>query len=331
MQQNNDPFNTSSYNSYYQNSFQQRAHNTATLEAPTAPAPQRYQAQTSVYGPPSSYEHGSPTQYTTPQPIKRPKGGLRTGALLVLTFVLLVVFGVGLFAGWEFSASGKAGTTAAPVTTTSSNSPALPQTQTEAAIAKIEPAVVQLDVVTAQGGQLGSGVIVDNKGDIITNNHVIDGGTSIKAVLNNGKTEVAQLIGTDPAHDLAVVRIQPFADMVVATISDSSKLAVGQEVLVVGNPLGITETATHGIVSALNRSVTEPNGATIKDAVQTDAPINPGNSGGALVTLDGELVGIPTLSAVDGEFNTPASGVGFAIPSGQVKTTLAQILQQAGK
>ena len=116
--------------------------------------------------------------------------------------------------------------------------------------------------------------------------------------------------------------------MIVAQIGNSSQLSVGQEVLAIGNPLGITETATHGIISALNRSVTESTGVTISQLIQTDAPINPGNSGGALVNLQGQLIGIPTLTAIDTQTNTPANGVGFAIPSNLVKTAVAQILQQ---
>jgi S1-C subfamily serine protease len=116
--------------------------------------------------------------------------------------------------------------------------------------------------------------------------------------------------------------------MTVAQIADSSSLAVGQEVLAVGNPLGITETATKGIVSALNRSVTESTGTTISNAIQTDAAINPGNSGGALINLQGQLVGIPTLTAINTASNTAANGLSFAIPSNLVETALQQILQQ---
>jgi S1-C subfamily serine protease len=201
------------------------------------------------------------------------------------------------------------------------------ETQQEAAIAKIEPAVVELKVTTAQGLQIGSGVIIDTKGDIVTNNHIVSGGQSIVVVLYNGNSEQAQLVGTVAADDLAVVRIQPFTNMTVAQIGDSSRLVVGQEVLAIGNPLGITQTATQGIVSALNRSVTESTGITISNAIQTDAAVNPGNSGGALINLQGELVGIPTLTAVNTETNTAANGVSFAIPSNLVQTVVQQILK----
>ncbi len=275
-----------------------------------------------------------PPQYPVgPQPTAtKPKRPRRGGAILVLALVLAVIFGVGLFSGWEFAGSHTNTTTSTTAQATTSakstSSIATIETVQEAAIAKVEPAVVELQVTTAQGGQIGSGVIIDANGDIVTNNHVVNGAVSIKAVLSNGSTENAQLIGTSSANDLAVVRIAPFSHMVVARVADSSTLTVGQEVLAIGNPLGITETVTSGIVSALNRSVTESTGTTISSAIQTDAPINPGNSGGALVNLQGQLVGIPTLTAVNTESNTAANGIGFAIPSSLVKTTVQQIIQQ---
>jgi S1-C subfamily serine protease len=284
--------------------------------------------------PPTQSPSQPPYYPAGPQPTEtKPKRPRRGGAILVLALVLTLIFGVGLFAGWEF-AGGHTTTTGitSQATTaskaTSSSTVATIETQQEAAITTIEPAVVELEVTTAQGEQIGSGVIIDSNGDIVTNNHVVNGAVSIKAVLSNGNTETAQLIGTSSANDLAVVRIAPFSHMTVAQIADSSTLTVGQEVLAIGNPLGITETVTSGIVSAVNRSVTESTGTTISQAIQTDAAINPGNSGGALVNLQGQLVGIPTLAAVNTESNTAANGIGFAIPSNLVKTTVQQILQQ---
>ncbi len=146
--------------------------------------------------------------------------------------------------------------------------------------------------------------------------------------MSDGTKLVGQVSGTDPADDLAVVKINPPANMPVATLGNSSQLKVGQDVLAIGNPLGITQTVTNGIVSALNRTVSEgQGGANLPDAVQTDAPINPGNSGGALVDMQGNLIGIPTLTAIDPEFNAPASGVGFAIPSNRVNFIVPQIIQ----
>ncbi len=259
----------------------------------------------------------------SPQPQKRPG---RVGAIIFLTLVLALIFGTGLFAGWEFASNSTRTVSNSSAVATATGSTTI-ETQQEAAIAKIEPAVVELKVMTAQGQQIGSGVIIDTQGDIVTNNHIVSGEQSIEAVLYNGNTEQAQLVGADAAGDLAVVRIQPFTNMTVAQIGDSSRLVVGQEVLAIGNPLGITQTATQGIVSALNRSVTESTGTTISNAIQTDAAVNPGNSGGALINLQGELVGIPTLTAVNTETNTAANGVSFAIPSNLVQTVVQQILK----
>src|SRR5207302_10339147 len=149
---------------------------------------------------PPTYPPG-PQALPTP-PNKRPG---RAGAMLLLTLVLALIFGVGLFAGWEFTGSrSSTATTSQSVTTASatSTSGTTIETQQEAAIAKIEPAVVELKVTTAQGQQIGSGVIIDTKGDIVTNNHVVSGEQSIEVVLANGSTEQAQLVGTAAANDL---------------------------------------------------------------------------------------------------------------------------------
>lgn len=271
-------------------------------------------------------------------PPRRPAStGLRTGAIIALTALLAVVFGVGLFAGWQFGRgdtavidkndSGALQPSTAPQPTVPPLSSNNVETVREAVIAKVKPAIVQINVTTQQGSGLGSGVVIDKRGYIVTNNHVVDGAQNIQVMLSNGSSAPGQLVGTDPADDLAVVKINPPANIVVATFGDSSKLRVGQEVLAIGNPLGITQTVTNGIVSALNRSVSEGQGAVIPDAIQTDAPINPGNSGGALVDLQGNLIGIPTLTAIDPEFRTPASGVGFAIPAKRVQFVVPQIIR----
>lgn len=265
-------------------------------------------------------------------------GGLRTGAILALALVLLLVLGVGLFAGWQFgrtstvtgnSNAGALQQGPSPVTTVPPLSNNNIQAVREAVVAKVRPAVVQVNVSGSNGSGLGSGVIVDKRGYIVTNNHVVNGAQNIQVVLYDGSRQQAQLVGTDPADDLAVLKINPPAGgLTVAALGDSSKLQVGQEVLAIGNPLGITQTVTSGIISALGRSVSEgQGGATIPNAIQTDAAINPGNSGGALVDLQGNLVGIPTLTAIDPEFNTPANGVGFAIPSNRVAFIVPQIIQ----
>ena len=241
-----------------------------------------------------------------------------------LTLLLLLI---GVFVvGCDFGGSS---TTSKSQTPTGGGTP-IPQlgagnieTVREAVIARVQPAVVQINVKTGQGGGLGSGVIIDPRGYIITNNHVVQGAQSTEVILYGGETIAAQIVGTDPPDDLAVVKITPPSriKLTVATLGDSSKLRVGQEVLAIGNPLGITQTVTNGIVSALNRTV-----ETIPDAVQTDAPINPGNSGGALVDLQANLIGVPTATAIDPEFKAPANGVGFAVPSNRVKFIAPQLI-----
>lgn len=312
------------YTSYpYPQYYPTSAHVGVLDSPPVAPAPttgEHIAFQPPTY--PPEPVAGPPTP-----PRKRPG---RTGAIVLLSLVLALIFGVGLFSGWQFANTKSSATTpsSATSTATSTSSNASLEATQEAAIAKIEPSVVELKVTTAQGEQIGSGVIIDSNGDIVTNNHVVNGEQTIQVVLSNGSTEQGQLIGSVTADDLAVVRIQPYAHMVVAQVGSSSSLVVGEEVLAVGNPLGITETATRGIVSALNRSVTESTGVTISDAIQTDAAINPGNSGGALINLQGQLVGIPTLTAVNTESNTAANGLSFAIPSSLVQSALQQILHQ---
>jgi S1-C subfamily serine protease len=274
-----------------------------------------------------------PNQYpatSSPSPVepRRPGSRLRAGAILALALLLAVVFGTGLFAGWEFGTRNGANT--AVLQTGTNPGTAIPplkgenlEAVREAVVAKVRPAVVQVNVATSRGQGLGSGVIIDQRGYIITNNHVVERAQQIQVVLYDGTALPAQLVGASSPDDLAVLKVTPpRGNLTVATLGDSSQLRVGQEVLAIGNPLGITQTVTNGIVSALGRTV-----GTIPDAIQTDAPINPGNSGGALVDLHGNVIGIPTATAIDPQFRTPANGVGFAIPSNRVKFTAPQIIE----
>lgn len=270
--------------------------------------------------PPSLQEASFPSRQSTCFPLWR-SAGMKLLSLLVLLIALLGLAGCQV-------GGGTTGTTATPSSTGGGTSiPALNganiETVREAVIARVQPAVVQINVKTGQGGGLGSGFIIDRRGYIITNNHVVQGAQSVEVVLYGGLTLPARVVGTDPPDDLAVVQITPpKTGLTVASLGDSSKLRVGQDVLAIGNPLGITQTVTSGIVSALNRTV-----GTIPDAVQTDAPINPGNSGGALVDLQGNVIGVPTSTAIDPQFKTPANGVGFAVPSNRVKFIAPQLIQ----
>jgi S1-C subfamily serine protease len=174
----------------------------------------------------------------------------------------------------------------------------------------------------------GSGVIYDSTGDIVTNAHVVANETSLTVTLSTGKTYTAKLVGTDTADDLAVIHINA-TGLPAAHFAASGSYQVAETVLAIGSPLGLQETVTSGLISALNRTVQEENGAYLPNALQTSAPINPGNSGGALVDLTGAVVGIPTLEATDPQNNNggAAQGIGFAIPSSRVTFVASQIIK----
>ncbi len=169
---------------------------------------------------------------------------------------------------------------------------------------------------------LGSGVIVSPAGYILTNNHVVEGADEIAVQLRDGRTALAQVIGTDPDTDLAVLRIE-LSDLPVVVLGDSDSLEVGDVVLAIGNPFGVGQTVTSGIVSALGRSELGIN--TFENFIQTDAAINPGNSGGALVDVDGRLMGINTAiySRSGGSM-----GIGFAIPSSTARGVMESIVRE---
>jgi putative serine protease PepD len=185
------------------------------------------------------------------------------------------------------------------------------------------PSIVQ---ITAGSGT-GSGVVYDTDGHIVTNAHVVGDGTRFQVALaTGGQPMTATLVARHPPEDLAVIRVDGELPVDPAEFGDSSKLAVGQHVLAMGNPLGLTGTVTEGIVSAVGRTVTESPGVTIADMVQTSAAINPGNSGGALVDSAGKVVGIPTLGARDQQSGGAAPGLGFAISANNAKRVADQII-----
>jgi putative serine protease PepD len=219
------------------------------------------------------------------------------------------------------------GATSTPATSlVVSNGSALSlQEQMVAVIKQVSPSVVEIQ--TDAG--LGSGVIYDSKGDIVTNFHVVDGSNTFTVTLSNGHTYPATLVGKYQPDDIAVVHITA-TGLSPATFGDSSQLSVGDFVLAMGNPLGLQSSVTEGIVSALNRQVSEPSGNALPDAIQTSAAFNPGNSGGALVDLNGQVVGIPTLAATDPQLGGSAPGIGFAISSNRAKLIADQLIA-AGK
>jgi putative serine protease PepD len=190
-------------------------------------------------------------------------------------------------------------------------------------VRQTQPSVAQLQ--TDQG--LGSGVIFDANGDIVTNAHVLAGASSIRVTLADGRQFAARLVGSYVPDDLAVVSVGAGHDLKPARLGDSSKVEVGDIVLAAGNPLGLQSSITDGIVSAVGRTVSEGQGVVLPNAIQTSAPINPGNSGGALVDLRGQVIGIPTLAAGNPQAGGTAAGIGFAIPSNIVRDIAGQIVR----
>jgi putative serine protease PepD len=184
--------------------------------------------------------------------------------------------------------------------------------------------VVDLMVTSGQGSAEGSGFVVDTKGDIVTNAHVVDGATAIRVTFSDGTKATAQVVGRDTATDLAVVRVSvATAKLHPLTLGDSDGVQVGDGVLAIGSPFGLSETLTTGIVSALDRSIHSPSGATIGGAIQTDASINPGNSGGPLLDASGRVIGVNAQIESNSGGN---DGVGFAIPSGTVRTVVTALV-----
>jgi putative serine protease PepD len=214
-------------------------------------------------------------------------------------------------------------TSSTPSTSTAASSAASDLQNTFVNVYKqVSPSVVQIQ--TSAG--LGSGIVYDSKGDIVTNFHVVSGFTTFTVTTSTGMKLSAKLVGQFPQDDLAVIKVSS-TSLRVATFADSSKLRVGDIAMAIGNPLGLASSVTEGIVSALNRQEPEGNGYVLPSAIQTSAPINPGNSGGALVDIKGRVIGIPTLGASDPQFGSAAAGIGFAIPSNIVTNIADQIIK----
>ena len=182
-------------------------------------------------------------------------------------------------------------------------------------VSRVSPSVVEIE--TPAG--LGSGVVYDSKGDIVTNAHVVGRYSSFTVTDYQGNQYQGSLVGTDPSVDLAVIQVGG-ARLTPAQFADSKQLEVGDLVMAIGNPFGLQGSVTQGLVSAVDRDVAESRSVTLSGLIQTSAPNNPGNTGGALVDLAGQVVGIPTLGA------TSADGIGFAISSDQVVSTATQLI-----
>jgi putative serine protease PepD len=359
---------------------------------PTQPSQENAMAEGPAYEGPATYEQSlradaapvgdypttpppAPPSWLPEQPkvpAQRSRG--RTKVAAGLTALVLISGGAGglvaagLGSNGAVAAAPVAGATLGSSTQTISNASSTPLSYAAIA-AKVLPVVVSIDVVAGNSGDTGSGIVLTSDGYILTNNHVVtaaSNGGSITVHFNDGSTATAKIVGTDLASDLAVIKVAK-TGLTAASLGNSSTVKVGDAVLAVGSPLGLTGTVTSGIVSALNRPVdttaqaqqqpTDPYGllggqggsgsggssgdtsttssvATVFGAIQTDAAINPGNSGGALVDAAGNVIGINSAIASLGSSSSSSQsgniGVGFAIPINTAKT-IAQELITTGK
>lgn len=253
-------------------------------------------------------------------------------ALLALALTLAGGIAIGRASALQQTgtATSTLGSSSGPAISVSSNVTSLEKT-VETVAKAVAPSVVEITSTSSGQEAIGSGDILTKDGYIVTNDHVVDGFSNFTVTLSDGTKLPAQLIGQDPQDDLAVVKVSA-TNLQPIAFADSSKLTVGEFAIAVGNPYGLRETATFGVVSALNRTASEsPNGpaSVLTGLVQTSAPIAPGNSGGALVNLQGQLIGIPTLgeSGQQRGAGSSTTSIGLAIPSNQVKTVAQGLIQ----
>lgn len=288
-------------------------------------------------------EAAAPTLVAASPPVQMKKLGVRDvlfgGKLTRTAMTLLVVIAllIGLVGGWVGRKTAEVieafTIPKLPLSTTDSGE--LPEGRFAKVAAAVGDSVVTIEALSAEAGSQGSGVIVDQRGYIVTNNHVIAEAAAapdkftISVVFNDGKQGPANLVGRDPETDLAVLKVSNVDNLTVARLGDSDKLRVGDEVIAAGAPLGLRSTDTQGIISALNRAVRLPGDGDdiVIDAVQTDASINHGNSGGPLVNMNAEVIGINTAGK---SLSESASGLGFAIPVNEVRHVV-QTLMRDGK
>ncbi|MFI9235950.1 S1C family serine protease [Streptomyces sp. NPDC053079] len=315
-----------------------------------------------AYSPYAHFEEQAQAPAPAPAPGHRAEGrprAKRPVALLAAVALVAAVAGGGAAAVVGELAGGSHGTSqSTPVQNASAKG-----TGVAAVASAVSPSIVEIKAGTSSGQSTGSGVIVTGDGEVITNNHVVAGADTVRVILSNGTTKTAKVIGTDPDKDLALIKIQDAKGLKAATLGDSGKVRVGDQVVAIGSPEGLTGTVTSGIVSALNRDVTvskeqgraqqergvpqwpfefggnQYNGdtgssKTTYKAIQTDASLNPGNSGGALINMSGEIIGINSAMKPAGSAGAADSagsiGLGFAIPVNTVKADLAKLRAGGG-
>ena len=331
---NGNPFGNSFGGSSAQNGAQQNNQQQPQYGANMPPA-----------GPGNRNPFGAPGQGFPNQPNQTPvvtkqKSGMTSHVVTAVVAALVsgaLCLGVGFTAitnGWVHAPTSSSLSDVKSNTSGSGSAKAKSGTAVDwTAVAKeVSDSVVAIDVATSDGEAKGSGVVISDKGYIATNNHVISGAQQIQVTLASGAVYSAKVVGTDTTTDLAVIKLDnPPSDLKVAEFADSDNLAVGEAVMAIGNPLGYDDTATTGIVSALNRPVTvtdDDNNAIVTNAVQIDAAINPGNSGGPTFNAAGQVIGInSSIASTASSSGTAGSiGIGFAIPSNLVKRVANEII-----
>ncbi|WP_225098067.1 S1C family serine protease [Streptomyces sp. CoH27] len=317
------------------------------------------------YSAPVNPEWPPPPSYQPPMgtaagmaPELAPRRKRNRGPVTLLAAVAIVAAAVGGGTAYAFQElTGK--TTVASSGTTTNVVPSSKRGDVAAIAAAVSPSVVEINATLSSGSSTGSGVIITSSGEIVTNNHVISGAQSIKVRTSNGKSYTAQVVGTDSSKDLALIKLQGASGLKTASLGNSSGVQVGDTVVAIGSPEGLTGTVTSGIVSALNRDVTvstdenqgqNQNGdgnwpfqfggrqfngdtgssTTTYKAIQTDASLNPGNSGGALIDASGNIIGINSAMYSSSQQSSSSSdagsiGLGFAIPINTVKSDLAKL------
>ncbi|NBH07745.1 trypsin-like peptidase domain-containing protein [Amycolatopsis sp. SID8362] len=330
---------------------------------PASPGGHQPHQSTPQYGPYAQQQYGYQHQaapnplFTPQQPGPAPtalKTKPRKGGRVAL-IVSATALGAALVGGVGGAAIVGLGTNSADGTTTSVSTPAASgqpvanstSGDVSGVAAKVTPSVVQINVTTDQGEAIGSGVILTSDGRILTNAHVVDGAQDVVITTSDGKKYQASVVGADTKADIAVVQAKNASGLTAATLGDSSKLVVGQSVVAIGSPGGLQNTVTTGIVSALNRNLSDigegqqhqqsPFSRTSNQAenspsytaIQTDASINQGNSGGALVDAQGNVIGINSAlysPAASANGSAGSVGIGFAIPINDAKKIVDQIV-----
>ncbi|MEU8971921.1 trypsin-like peptidase domain-containing protein [Streptomyces monashensis] len=304
--------------------------------------------------PPPPYQPVT-TAVAAPEPAPRKRG---RGPVALLAAVAIVAAAVGGGTAYAFQELTGKDTVASSATATNVV-PSSKRGDVAAIAAAVSPSVVEINATLDSGSSTGSGVIITSNGEIVTNNHVISGAQSIKVRTSDGSSYTARVVGTDSSKDLALLKLQGASGLKTASLGNSSGIQVGDTVVAIGSPEGLTGTVTSGIVSALNRDVTvsteenqgqnqggdgnwpfqfggrQFNGdtgssTTTYKAIQTDASLNPGNSGGALIDASGNIIGINSAMYSSSQQSSSSSdagsiGLGFAIPINTVKADLAKL------